>query len=172
VTTKHHTIADPYAETIGLSSLTIKIPEDFRGDVEICWWIHGKTSDEDKQILTCSATALLQGLFRHIRGASRPNVLFDARVVALVLHAFYRARIEAAAQLEAAYTWQPFATADLSPPRTDLDLAVTEAKRGLGAVMEAAWTARQEEALSVDDYNRATFAASRLRQAFEKLGSK
>ena len=29
-------------------------------------------------------------------------------IVALVLHAFYRARIEAAARLEAAYQWRPY----------------------------------------------------------------
>jgi hypothetical protein len=171
MTMKHRTVVDPYSETIGLSSLIIKVPEDFRGDAEIRWWAIGKTADEDVQIFTCSATALLQGLFRHMRGASRPNVLFDARVVALVLHAFYRARIEAAAQLEAAYTWQPFATVDLSPPRTDLDLAVDNAKRGLGVVMETAWKVHQKGLLSEEDYGKATFAASKLRQAFKEWGS-
>lgn len=102
---KRHVVADPYPETIGVSALTIFVPEDFRGDAEITWWYPGKSRDEDRQRITCSASALLQGVFRDVRGA-RPGEKFDARVVALVLHAFYRARIERAARLEAAYEWR------------------------------------------------------------------
>lgn len=102
-------IPDPYPETIGASALTIYVPADFCGDVEIFWWWPGKNEDADRQCTTCSATALLQGVFRDVRGP-RPGdpstCLFDARVVALVIHAFYRARIEAAARLEVAYQWQ------------------------------------------------------------------
>ena len=105
-----HVIPDPFPETIGCSALTIFAPEDFRGDVEIIWWYPGKSGDEDKQRITCSTTALLQGVFRDVRGA-RPGQMFDARVIALVLHAFYRARIEAAARLESAYQWQAWRAA-------------------------------------------------------------
>jgi hypothetical protein len=104
---KCHVIADPYAESIGFSSLTIWVPEDFRGDAEIVWWYPGKTADEDKQRITCNTVWLLQGIFHDVHGA-RPGDKFDARVVALVLHAFYRARIEAAAKLEAAYEMRPY----------------------------------------------------------------
>jgi len=114
VTDKRHVIADPFPETIGVSSLTIYAPQDFRGDAEIVWWYPGKTRDADKQRMTCNAVWLLQGIFRDVRG-SRPLgdrlgegavALFDARVVALVIHAFYRHRIEAASKLEAAYQWR------------------------------------------------------------------
>ena len=104
---KQHIIPDPFPETIGVTALTIWVPEDFRGDAEIIWWYPGKNSDEDKQRITCSTSWLLQGIFRDVRGA-RPADDFDARVVALVLHAFYRLRIEAAARLEAAYQWQSY----------------------------------------------------------------
>jgi hypothetical protein len=109
VTNKRHCIciADPYPESIGVSSLTIFAPEDFRGDLEILWWYPGKIADEDKQRITCSCAWLLQGVFHNVSGP-RPGNFFDARVVALVLHAFYRARIEAAARLEAAYQWQSY----------------------------------------------------------------
>ena len=100
-------IPDPYPESIGVSTLTIWVPTDFRGDTEVVWWHPGKLADEDKQRMTCSAAWLLQGIFHDVRG-TRPGNLFDARVVALVLHAFYRARIEAAARLEAAYQWQSY----------------------------------------------------------------
>lgn len=100
-------IPDPYPETIGVTSLTIWVPEDFCGDAEVIWWWPGTSADEDKQRLTCSATALLQGVFRDLRG-SHPDELFYPRIVALVLHVFYRARIEAAARLEAAYEWRPY----------------------------------------------------------------
>ena len=102
---KQHCIPDPFPETIGVTALTIWVPEDFRGDAEVIWWYSGKSSDEDKQRITCSASALLQGVFRDVRGV-RPADLFDARVVALVVHTFYRLRIEAAARLEAAYQWR------------------------------------------------------------------
>jgi len=108
------TIADPYPETIGVSALTIFVPSDFRGDAEIVWWYPRMSGDAHKQRMTCSANWLLQGVFRDVRG-SRPLgdrfgvdavALFDARIVALVIHAFYRHRIEAACQLEAAYQWR------------------------------------------------------------------
>jgi len=111
---KRHIIADPYPDTIGLGSLTIYAPLDFRGDAEITWWLPGKTRDEDRQRLTCSCSALLQGVFRDVRvpWSKQEDVpfetMFNARVVALVIHAFYRARIEAAAHLEAAYQWQSY----------------------------------------------------------------
>ena len=112
---KRHVIADPYPETIGLSAMTIFVPEDFCGDAEVIWWYSGKSRDEDKQRITCSLSALLQGVFRDVRGA-RPTPdehlsaldQLCARAVALVVHAFYRARIEAAARLEAAYQWQSY----------------------------------------------------------------
>jgi hypothetical protein len=102
---KRHVIADPYPETIGVSSLTISLPDDFRGDAEIVWWYPGQSADEEKQQITCNAVWLLQGVFRDVHG-TRPGERFDARVVALVLHAFYRARIEATVKLEAAYQWR------------------------------------------------------------------
>ena len=102
---KRHVIPDPFPETIGVTALTIWVPEDFRGDAEIIFWYPGKSSDEDTQRVLCNANALLQGIFRDVRGR-RPGELFDARVVALVVHTFYRLRIEAAARLEAAYQWQ------------------------------------------------------------------
>ena len=108
---KRHVIPDPYPDTIGVTSLTIWVPEDFRGDAEIIWWCPGKTRDEDKQRITCSTSALLQGVFRDVRGG-RPGDKFDARVVALVLHTFYRVRIEAAARLEAAYEWRSYPLED------------------------------------------------------------
>jgi len=107
MTSKRLCIPEPFPETIGVSSLTIWVPEDFRGDAEIIWWYPGKTRDEDKRRITCSATALLQGVFRDVRGA-RPGKMFDARIVALVVHEFYRQRIQRAAQLEAAYQWQSY----------------------------------------------------------------
>ncbi len=101
-----HILSDPYPETLGLAALTIFVPRDFRGDAEVVWHLPGKTRDEDRQRITCNATALLQGVFRDVRG-SRPGApLFVARVVALVIHAFYRARIENAGRLEEAYQWQ------------------------------------------------------------------
>lgn len=102
-----HVIPDPYPETIGASALTIWVPENFRGDVEVVWWYLGKTTDEDQQRMTCSASWLLQGVFHDVRG-TRPADKFAARVVALVVHAFYRLRIEAAARPEAAYQWRPY----------------------------------------------------------------
>ena len=102
---KRHIIPDPFPETIGVTALTIWVPEDFRGDAEIIFWYPGKSGDEDTQRVLCNANALLQGIFRDVRG-TRPGDLFDARVVALVIHTFYRLRIEAAARLEAAYQWQ------------------------------------------------------------------
>jgi len=111
-------IPDPYPETLGVSSLTIWVPADFRGDAEIVWWWPGKQADADKQRITCSAAFLLQGVFRDVRG-TRPADHFDSRVVALVLHAFYRARIERAAQLEHAYELQHLTPEDLSPPTKD-----------------------------------------------------
>lgn len=113
---KRHCIPDPFPENIGVTALTIFAPDDFRGDVEIWWWYPGKSDDADRQRMTCSCAWLLQGVFHDVRG-SRPRedllgsaaaASFDARVVALVLHAFYRARIEAAARLEAAYQWQTY----------------------------------------------------------------
>lgn len=104
---KRHVIPDPFPETIGVTALTILVPEDFRGDIEVIWWYPGKTADADKQRMTCSCAWLLQGVFHDVKGA-RPGDRFDARIVALVLHAFYRARIEAAARLEAAYQWQSY----------------------------------------------------------------
>jgi hypothetical protein len=112
-----HIVADPYPEVLGFVVMTIFIPADFRGDTEIVWWLPGKKADGDKQRITCNTVALLQGLFRDVRGprpgelfdgrvVDRPGELFDARVVALVVHAFYRTRIEAAARLETAYEWQ------------------------------------------------------------------
>jgi hypothetical protein len=109
-----HTISEPFPETIGVASLTIFAPEDFRGDAEIIWWYPGTSGDAHRQRMTCNANWLLQGIFRDVRG-SRPIgdrlgasgvTLFDARVVALVIHAFYRHRIESAAKLEAAYQWR------------------------------------------------------------------
>lgn len=100
---RRHVLPDPYPETLGLAALTIVVPEDFRGDAEIVWQLPGK----DKQRITVNSTALLQGVFRGARG-SRPGAPFDARVVALVVHAFYRARIKAAGRLEAAYQWQAY----------------------------------------------------------------
>jgi hypothetical protein len=97
-------IPDPCLETIGLGALTIFVPADFRGDAEIVWWRPGERRDEDRQRVACNSTALLQGVFRDVHGG-RPGALFDARVVALVVHAFYRARIEAAGRLEVAYEW-------------------------------------------------------------------
>ena len=112
---KRHVIADPYPESIGVSALTIFAPEDFRGDAEIIWWYPGMSRDVDKQRITCSASALLQGVFHDVRGA-RPTAdehlpalnQLTARVVALVVHAFYKQRIESAARLEAAYQWQSY----------------------------------------------------------------
>jgi hypothetical protein len=101
---KRHVIPDPYPETVGATALTIYIPEDFRGDAEVIWWRPGKSADKDKQRITCSASALLQGVFRDLRG-SHPGELFYPRIVALVLHTFYRARIEAAARPD---EWQPY----------------------------------------------------------------
>lgn len=113
---KRHCIPDPYPETIGVSSLTIWVPEDFRGDAEIVWWYPGKSADSDRQRMTCSCGWLLQGVYHDVQGsrprgdllASSAAASFDARIVALVLHAFYRVRIEAAARLEAAYEWRPY----------------------------------------------------------------
>jgi hypothetical protein len=111
MTAKRHVIAEPFPETIGVASLTISVPEDFRGDAEIVWYY---PNSDARQRVTCSANWLLQGIFRDVRG-SRPLgdrlggtgvTLFDARVVALVIHAFYRHRIESAAKLEAAYQWR------------------------------------------------------------------
>ena len=110
---KRHIIPDPFPETIGVTALTIWVPEDFRGDAEVTWWYPGRSDDADKQRITCSANALLQGIFRDVRGA-RPTAdenlaaldQLRPRIVALVVHAFYRMRIEAAARLEAAYQWQ------------------------------------------------------------------
>jgi hypothetical protein len=102
-----HILPDPYPETLGLAALTIFVPEDFRGNTEIIWWLPDKNPDEDRQRITCNSTALLQGVFRDVRG-SRPGALFDARVVALVVHAFYQARIKTAGRLEAAYQWQAY----------------------------------------------------------------
>jgi hypothetical protein len=112
---KRHVIPDPFPESIGLSSLTVWVPEDFRGDAEVIWWYAGKTDDTDKQRLTCRTTALLQGLFYDVRGTG-PRSQWDvpaldqlrARVVALVIHEFYKQRIQRAAQLEAAYQWQSY----------------------------------------------------------------
>lgn len=101
---RRHILYDPYPETLGLASLSIYVSEDFRGDTEIIWML---PDDRDSQRITCSSTGLLQGLFRDVHG-TRPGALFDARVVALVVHAFYRARIEAAGRLEAAYQWQSY----------------------------------------------------------------
>lgn len=116
---KLHAIADPYPESIGVSALTIWVPENFRGDAEVIWWYPGKSADTDKQRVTCRATALLQGLFYDgwfydVRGAhpiadEHLPALLTARVVALVVHAFYKHRIERAARLEAAYQWQSYA---------------------------------------------------------------
>lgn len=108
-------IHDPFPESIGVFSLTICVPEDFRGDAEVNWWYPGKTAETDKQRITCRATALLQGLFYDVRGAS-PTADEDlpaadqlkARVVALVIHEFYKQRIQRAAQLETAYQWQSY----------------------------------------------------------------
>jgi hypothetical protein len=110
-----HVIADPFPESIGVSALTIWVPEDFRGDAEVIWWYLGKSADRDKQRITCRATALLQGLFYDVRGA-RPTAdenldaldQLKARVVALVIHEFYKQRIQRAAKLEAAYQWQSY----------------------------------------------------------------
>jgi hypothetical protein len=104
---KRHIIADPYPESISVTALTIWVPEDFRGDAEIVWWYPGKSADEDTQRVLCNTSALLQGMFRDVRGP-RPGGDFDARVVALVVHTFYRLRIEAAARLEAAYQWREY----------------------------------------------------------------
>lgn len=104
---QQHIIPDPYPETIGLAAMTIFVPEDFRGDTRVVWWLPGSSRDEDKQRITCSTTALLQGVLRDVRG-TLPGALFAARVVALVVHAFYRARIEAAGRLEAAYQWRAY----------------------------------------------------------------
>mgnify|MGYP003579503704 CR=1 FL=1 len=105
---KSHIIPDPYPKTIGVPAMTIFVPEDFRGDAKIVWWHSNRSHESDKQWITCDANSLLQGLFRDVCGGTRPGALFDARVVALVVHAFYRARIEAAARLEAAYEWRPY----------------------------------------------------------------
>jgi hypothetical protein len=113
---KRHVIAEPYPETIGVSSLTIWVPEDFRGDAEIVWWYPGKNADADKQCMSCNTVWLLQGVFHGVSGTSLfgPRMseyvskLFAARVVALVVHEFYRQRIKRAAQLEAAYQWQSY----------------------------------------------------------------
>ena len=113
--TKRHVIADPYPETIGLSAMTIFVPEDFCGNAEIVWWYPGMSRDVDKQRITCSASALLQGVFRDVRGA-RPTAdrhlsaldQLSARVVALVVHEFYKQRIQRAARLEDAYQWQAY----------------------------------------------------------------
>ena len=105
---KRHIIPDPYPETIDVTALSIWMPDDFRGDVEIRWWYPGKGGDEHTQKLTCSAAWLLQGVFHDVRGSARPSAAFDARIVALVIHDFYRLRIEAAARLEAAYQWKSY----------------------------------------------------------------
>jgi len=113
--TKRHCIPDPFPETIGVSAMTIFVPDDFRGDAEIIWWYPGMSDDKYKQRITCSASALLQGVLRDVRGA-RPTadehlVAADqvgARAVALVVHAFYKLRIESAARLEAAYQWRSY----------------------------------------------------------------
>ena len=120
-----HVIPDPYPETIGVSALTISAPEDFRGTAEIRWWYPGKSADAFMQRMTCSCVWLLQGVFRDMRGP-RPGERFDvpvpapegpfaARVVALVLHAFYRTRIEAAAKLEASYEWRSYPMTEKTP---------------------------------------------------------
>jgi hypothetical protein len=100
-----HCLTDPFPATLGLASLTIFVPKDFRGDAEIFWCLPGKILDEDRLRITCNATTLLQGVFYDVRG-TRPGGTFDARVVALVVHAFYRARIEDVGRLEAAYQWR------------------------------------------------------------------
>ena len=113
---KRHVIPEPFPETMGVASLTIWVPEDFRGDAEILWWYPGRIEDTDKQRMTCSTAWLLQGIFHEVRGAQplldRLNkdaaARFEARVVALVLHTFFRVRIEAAARLEAAYEWRAY----------------------------------------------------------------
>ena len=58
---RHHVIADPYPESIGVTALTIWVPEDFRGDGEVSWWYPGKSNDEDKQRITCSASTESHG---------------------------------------------------------------------------------------------------------------
>jgi hypothetical protein len=122
---KRHVIPEPYPETIGVSSMTIWVPEDFRGDAEIIWWYPGKARDEDKQRMTCSCAWLLQGVFHDVRGSrpredllgSRAAASFDARLVALVVHTFYRLRIEAASRLEAAYQFRSYQTGgDVNAP--------------------------------------------------------
>lgn len=114
---KRHVIPEPFPETIGVSSMTIWVPEDFRGDAEIIWWYPGRTDDTDKQRMTCSTSWLLQGIFHDARGSrllldrlnsKDASATFEARVVALVVHTFYRVRIEAAARLEAAYQWRSY----------------------------------------------------------------
>jgi hypothetical protein len=102
--TMRHRLSDPYPETLGLAALTILVPEDFRGDAEIVWKLP-KSHDEPR--ITCNSNMLLQGVFCDVRGP-RPGALFGARVVALVIHAFYRERIEAVCRLEAAYQWRSY----------------------------------------------------------------
>ena len=101
---RRHILRDQFPATIGLTALTIFVPDDFRGDAEIVWQLPG---DDDRPRILCNSNALLQGVFRDVRG-TRPGALFDARVVALVIHAFYRARLEAALHLEAAYQWRSY----------------------------------------------------------------
>jgi hypothetical protein len=131
---KRHVIADPYPETIGVSSLTIWVPEDFRGDAEIVWLYLSK----NEQRITCSASALLQGVFRDVRGV-RPGEQYDARIVALVIHAFYRARIEAAARLEAAYEWRAYPLEESTREFTKEELALGE--RMFNVQPNSPWTA-------------------------------
>lgn len=166
---KRHAIPDPYPETLGFSAMTIFVPEGFRGDAEVIWWYPGKSADADRQRITCNANALLQGVFRDVRG-ERPSTLFDARVVALVLHTFYRLRIEAVARLEAAYEWRSYLPEDQTPAKPASSasaIGIVDAKHGLGAVMTVAW-----EALAPEDFERATIAARTLRQLLVKMESK
>lgn len=107
-------IDDPHPKTIGLAALKIWAPKYFIGDAQIVWWPLGGGTHQ----IRCSTIYLLQGVFHDVRSidpaaplstlpASPLSAPLAARIVALVVSAFYRARIEAAARLEAAYQWRP-----------------------------------------------------------------
>lgn len=110
-------ISDPFPASIGIASLTILVTEDFCGYAEIAWRGPRQEHPRQEHSITCRATPLLQGLFCDARGVASGGLTADealalssqlgARVIALVIHEFYKQRIQHAAQLEAVYQWQP-----------------------------------------------------------------
>lgn len=115
---KQLSISDPFPASISVASLTILVAEDFCGYAEISW--RGLRHEHPRQAhsITCRATPLLQGLFCNARGVAGDGLTADealalgsqlgARVIALVIHEFYKQRIQHAAQLEAVYQWRSY----------------------------------------------------------------